>query len=354
MSTIPGVTVSTTVVNRNPVGTSGARVAIIGSSDQAVGVSVATPFEFTTYTQAASALGSTTTNGKMIDMIAQAFNNGAATVIGVVASATGAASDAEYQAALDVLKGYQNIDAIVVESTDLTVATKLETHVDFMATESVFRRGYVGLPSGSAVSDYVTRAEALQNDRMFVCGPNFKDSTGAEVEGGVTAAAMALIAESEADPARPISSAAVKGFNGIYLTVFNADYDTLHNGGVYTAQDRDVDSVMRYLTSVSTGTNVIKEGTISKIRDYVMTNLKSTLEREFKRRKLTTATIKEIKARTLSKFTEWQSQEIVSPDNSVTVVVEQDAVDTTKVNVNVSYYPVKPLNFIDISLTLNL
>lgn len=345
---------TTEVVNRNPKGTNGVNIALIGGADQAVGVTVGVPFTFTTYTQAVSALGATTSNGSLIEMIYAAFLNGAQDVTAVVAAVTGAPSALAYQQSLATLRSYPDIDVVVVEATDATVAGYVETHVDFMATESQFVRGYVGLPTGSSLAAYTARAATINNDRVFVCGPNFKDVDGNEVAGGITAAALAVVAEKEADPALPVNSSAVQGFYGIYLNVFDSDYDTLHNGGVFTATDRGADQIMRYLTSAASGTNVIKEGTISKIRDFVAENMKSTLESEFRRRKLTTSTVSEIKARIISLLSGWKTNEIVSADNSTTVVVTRDTVDLTKVIVNVSYYPVYPLNFIDLKLTLNL
>lgn len=356
MTTIPGVTVSTEVINRNPKGDSEAILCLIGSAQQATAIGgISTPYAFTTYTQAASALGTITTNGILLDMVYQAFNNGASTVVAVVASVTGAGNATEYQNALNSIRTYDGIDAVVVEDTTEAIALLVETHCDFVATNNRFRRGYVGLPAGSSVANYVSRAAAINNDRMFVVGPNFKNSsTGVELSGAITATLGAIVSESETDPARPVTGKSIRGVGNLYLELLDSDYDTLHNGGVFTMTDRGEASIMRYLTSAATGTDIVKEGTISKVRDYVMDTMKSTLESEFRRSKNTLTTRNQIQARVRSLFSNWQSKAIISPDNATTVVVEQDVVDKTKINVSASYYAVYPLNFIDINLTLIL
>jgi hypothetical protein len=355
MSTIPGVSVTTQVVTRNPIGTSDKIICLIGAAEQASAIGgVFQPFLFTTYNQAASAIGTSTTNGELINMIYNAFNNGAKQVLAVVASVTGSGSEAEYQSALDSIKTYDNLQAVVVEDTSEAVALDLETHIADVALDNRFRRGYVGLPSGSLVADFVSRAQALNNNSMFVVGPNFKNSSNVEQEGGVVAAAAAIVAEKETDPAKPITGSAIDGFNGLALQLVDADYDTLHNGGVYTTSDRGNDRVMRYLTTESSGTNIITEGTISKVKDFVASRLKAILESEFNRSKLTNSVVKQIQSRTLLQLTTWQAKEIVSPDAEVTAVATKDGTDPSKVNLAVTYSAVYPLNFIDLTITLIL
>jgi hypothetical protein len=356
MPTIPGVSATTTVTTERPIGTSGKKLAMVGGADQSL-IGVATPFEFTSYSQAASALSETTVNGRLIDMIFYAFQNGAETVVACVASASATPVSTEYEDALAALLLTDGLDAVVVEDTSEAVALLLETHVNSAVADDKYRRGYCGLPTGSiTTTPFTTRAAAIDNGRIFVVGPNLLDSAGVVVPGGITAAAAAMVAENEPDPAKPVSSVSIQGFTGVEKVFLNSEYDTLHNGGVFTTTARNGNiSIMRYLTSyISAAGADVKEGTHAKTRDFVMTKMKTSLENKFRRAKVTNATLKQIENEIKGMIVLWKGQEIVNPDKSSSVSATINSTDPSRVDVNVSYYAVYPMNFINISINLNL
>jgi hypothetical protein len=351
MSTIPGVTATTQVVNNNPKGNASAVGAFVGASDQGNLMYV---YEFTTYTQASSALGTSTTNGSLITMIGQAFLNGANRVIAVTASTSGAVTPLGYSQALDLLLKEDNIDYVVIEGTDATSQGYLKTHVQNAVAEGKYRRGYCGKANGTSIGTYASSAGTLASDRVFLVGPNYLDNTGAPMSGGVTAATYAALAESEPDPAKPRTGMIAQGVSGIETKLLSSDYDILHNGGVATTKSIGGETgIMRYLTTY-TGTSGIKEGTIALERDYVANHLKSKLEAEFRRSKVTGNTLKQIEASILGQLKGWQKQEIVNPDQKISATAIIDDIDPSKVNVDVQYWAVYPLNFIALTLTLNI
>jgi phage tail sheath gpL-like len=203
---------------------------------------------------------------------------------------------------------------------------------------------------------FTTRSAAIANGRIFVVGPNLLDSSGAVSPGGVTAAAAAMVAENEPDPAKPVSSVAIQGFIGVEKVFLNSEYDTLHNGGVFTTTARDGNiSIMRYLTTyISAAGTDVKEGTHAKTRDFVMNKMKTSLENKFRRSKVTNATLKQIENEIKGMIVLWKSQEIVNPDKASSVSATISETDPSKVDVNVSYFAVYPLNFINININLNL
>jgi len=354
MNTLPGVRITTEVISANPKGNSPNIVALVGASEKADMSGVAQPYKFDTYSDAASALGTSTTNGRLIDMVKSAFDNNASEVVVSVASITGSGSPAEYVIALEALRSRDDLSAIAVEDTTAPVATSTEVVIDFMANEYKYIRGYVGLPTSSNIAAYTDRASLLDNDRMFVSGPNYKDIDGNELPGGITSAINAMIAENEIDPAQPITYTPAQGVDGIGLTLFNADYDTLHNGGVYTTQQKNtVTRVARYLTT-ATGTDEIREGTISKSRDFVAISLKNLLEGRFVGQKLVDSTIADMDAEVNKRMKELQDEAIVSPDQDFSVIVKKTPNTNDSVDVIVNYYAVYPLNSINLNLTINI
>ena len=356
MTTIPGVTARTTVTTQRPIGTSGKKLALIGGADQAL-IGVLTPFEFISYSQAASALAETTVNGKLIEMVYYAFLNGAESVIAVVASASATPIASEYEDALDSLLLVIGLDAVVVEDTSSEVALLLESHVDQATNDDNYRRGYCGLPEGSVTTAVFTaRAAELANGRAFVVGPNLLDSNGVVVPGGITASAAAMVAENEPDPAKPVTGVAIQGFTGVEKIFLNSEYDELHNGGVFTTTARNGNlSIMRYLTTyISASGTDVKEGTHAKTRDFVMNKIKASLETKFRRAKVTGSTLKQIENEVKGMMILWKGQEIVNPDQPTSVSAQIDETDPSKVNLEVSYFAIYPLNFIDINISLNL
>lgn len=353
MSTIPGVVVSTTVINNTPKGSSTTTGAFVGAADQSL-VGVLVPYTFSTYSDAVSALGATTTNGKLIQMISGAFANGASKVVAVVVAVTGAGTDLGYQQALNKLLVEDGIDYVVVEDTGSTVAGYLKTHLQSAVSEGRFRRGYCGLPTGSAVATYVSRAQAMAYDRIFVVGPNYLDVNGVEMAGGVSAAIAGAAAEALSDPALPRTGLIVNNVSGIALKLLVSEYDQLHNAGVLTTKSKNGDiGIMRYLTTYVGSTN-IQEGTIALQRDYVQNGLKALLESKFKQAKVVAKTLTSVQSTVLSYLKGLQDSEIVNPDFSIACNVQQDTYDKSKILVDASYFAIYPLNFIQISLKLNI
>jgi hypothetical protein len=351
MNTIPGVTAITNVVSNTPKGNATAIGCFIGGADSGV---VGIVYSFTTYTQAVSTIGSTTVNGKLIQMISQAFLNGANTVKAMIASVSGQPVDIEYQNALNILLKEYGIDYVVIEGTSSTAAGYLKTYCQNSVVENKPQRGYIGMDNGTTIGAYVTRANSIANDRIFLVGPNFKDNNGILMNGGVTAATVAAGCEAIQDPAKPRTRLILQGVSDIETKLLTSDYDILHNGGVLTTRNENGDvGIMRYLTTYI-GSSGITEGTIAQERDYVQKNLVSKLTQEFKGSKMTTNTLKQIESSVLGKLREWQAQEIVNPDKVIACTAIQDPNDPSKANVDVQYWAVFPLNFISLTLTLNI
>lgn len=350
-TTIPGVQATTTVVSNTPKGNATSVGCFIGGAD---GGQIQNVYNFSTYTDAVSAFGSTTANGQLIKMISAAFLNGANTVIAVVAAVSGVPSDLAYSQALDLVLKEDNIDYVVIESTSSTAQGYLKTHLQSCLTEYKFRRGYCGMANGTTVAQYVSRAQTLAYDRLFLTGPNYLDNTGVVMSGGVTAATNASLAELDSDPAKPRTGAVAQGVSGVELKMLNSDYDSLHNAGVFTTRAKNGDvGILRYLTSY-VGTSNIQEGTIALERDYVANNLTNHLTTQFRQTKLTKKTVAQVQAAIVSDLTDWQKKEIINPDKSIVVNVSQDSTNPSKINADVGYWAIYPLNFIQLNLTLNI
>ena len=79
---------------------------------------------------------------------------------------------------------------ILCDSSELTIQKALKTAVETASAARGERIGVIG-GSGDTAAQLVTRAEAINSERMVLVGPDMKDESGKALSGVFAAAAVA-------------------------------------------------------------------------------------------------------------------------------------------------------------------
>ena len=137
------------------------------------------------------------------------FANGASTVYAVRVDAGGGLE--AYQAAFAALANC-DVQVVVCDSSELTIQKALKTAVETASAARGERIGVIG-GSGDTAAQLVTRAEAINSERMVLVGPDMKDESGKALSGVFAAAAVAGAIACGADPAVPLNGAELYGIS---------------------------------------------------------------------------------------------------------------------------------------------
>ena len=161
------------------------------------------------------------------------FANGASTVYAV---RTGEAADLEaYQAAFAALESY-DVQVMVCDSSEVNIQKALKMAVETASAARGERIGVIG-GSGDTAAQLVTRAAAVNSERMVLVGPDMKDENGTELPGVFAAAAVAGAIACGSDPAMPLNGAELYGIGGLQSVYSDNDIDLLVQGGVTPLED---------------------------------------------------------------------------------------------------------------------
>lgn len=161
------------------------------------------------------------------------FANGASTVYAVRVGAGGGLE--AYQAAFAALANC-DVQVVVCDSSELTIQKALKTAVETASAARGERIGVIG-GSGDTAAQLVTRAEAINSERMVLVGPDMKDESGKALSGAFAAAAVAGAIACGADPAVPLNGAELYGIGGLQSVYSDNDIDLLVQGGVTPLED---------------------------------------------------------------------------------------------------------------------
>ena len=149
--------------------------------------------------------------------------------------------------------------------------------------------------AGAEVSELVSRAEALNSERVVLVGPDALDGGGKPLSGVFAAAAVAALAASAPDPAVPLNGAKLKGLTGLAEDYTDNDIDRLVRGGVTPLEcvAGTVSPVRGVTTRTKTGgvpDATWRELTTILIVDDVIPAVRSALRSRFSRSKNTART----------------------------------------------------------------
>lgn len=278
------------------------------------------------------------------------FANGASTVYAVRVGAGGGLE--AYQAAFAALANC-DVQVVVCDSSELTIQKALKTAVETASAARGERIGVIG-GSGDTAAQLVTRAEAINSERMVLVGPDMKDESGKALSGVFAAAAAGAIA-CGADPAVPLNGAELYGIGGLQSVYSDNDIDLLVQGGVTPLEDVGgvVSPVRGITTRTKTGSaadSTWRELTTVLIADNVIPAVRSALRSKFARAKNTAQGRGAIRAQTIVELEKKKDAQIIESYGEVAVTAAAD--DPTVCLVEFSFAVAHGLN--QIRLTVHL
>ena len=278
----------------------------------------------TGYAAGVAAFGEDTTPG-MSAILKLLFLNGAAQVEAVRVADAGAATD--YEAAFEAL-GKREVQILVCDSSALEVQQALRSAVEEASGQRKERIAVVG-GSGESAAELVTRAAALNSERMVLVGPDVLNSDGKTLSGVFAAAAVAGVLSDSRDPAVPLNGAELKGLGGLSEEYSDNDIDLLVRGGVTPLESvAGVISPVRGITTRTTTGGAVdttwRELTTILIVDDIIPAVRASLRSKFARTKNTVRTRSAIRSQVIVELEKKLAAEIIDSYGDVSVTADAD------------------------------
>ena len=272
----------------------------------------------------AAAFGEDTAPG-MGTILRLLFENGASTVTAVRVADEGAVED--YQRAFAAL-GKEDVRVLVCDSGEEAVQQALRAAVEEASAARRERIAVVGC-AGAEPAELVSRAEALNSERMVLVGPDALDSAGKPLSGVFAAAAVAALAAAGGDPAVPLNGGELKGLGGLAQDYGDNDIDLLVRGGVTPLECAAgvVSPVRGITTRTKTGgasDATWRELTTILIVDDVIPAVRSALRSRFSRSKNTARNRAAIRSQVIVELEKKLAAEIIAGYDGVTVTASEE------------------------------
>ena len=338
------------VYDASAVVTAGRGNKTVGVAAKAVRGTVGEAVILTGYAAGVAAFGEDATPG-MSTILRLLFSNGAATVAAVRVADEGALTD--YEAAFEIL-GKQDAQIVVCDSADTAVQQALRTTVETASGQRRERIAVVG-GDGDTTAELVTRAAALNSERVVLVGPDALNSAGETLPGVFAAAALAGVLADGGDPAVPLNGAEMAGLGGLVEDYSDNDIDLLVRGGVPPLESvAGVISPVRGITTRTTtggaADTTWRELTTILIVDDIIPTLRAALRSRFARAKNTARGRSAIRSQVIVELEKKVAAEIIDGYGEVTVTASEE--DPTVCLVEFSFAVAHGLN--QIYLTVHI
>lgn len=298
----------------------------------------------TSYAAGVAAFGEDSEDTYMAALLRLLYLNGAASVAAVAVAGTGTKDD--YAAAFDLLGEVEDIGVMLCDSGELTVQQALRDSVVAVSNARRERIAVAG-STGETVSQLITRAKALNSERIVLVGGEGLSGSGDRLGGVITAAAVAGVIAAGTDPAVPLNGAELSGLYGLEKTYSDDEIDLLVRGGVTPLESRAGSvSVVRGITSRTTTGDAAdttwRELTTVLIVDDVIPQIRNALRRKFSRSKNTAQTRSAIRSQVIVELENKRHAEII--DSYSDVQVRAAEVDASVCEVEFSFAVAHGLN----------
>lgn len=338
------------VYDASAVVTAGRGNKTVGVAAKAVRGTVGEAVILTGYAAGVAAFGEDATPG-MSTILRLLFSNGAATVAAVRVADEGALTD--YEAAFEIL-GKQDAQIVVCDSADTAVQQALRTTVETASGQRRERIAVVG-GDGDTTAELVTRAAALNSERVVLVGPDALNRAGETLPGVFAAAALAGVLADGGDPAVPLNGAEMAGLGGLVEDYSDNDIDLLVRGGVTPLESvAGVISPVRGITTRTTtggaADTTWRELTTILIVDDIIPTLRAALRSRFARAKNTARGRSAIRSQVIVELEKKVAAEIIDGYGEVTVTASEE--DPTVCLVEFSFAVAHGLN--QIYLTVHI
>lgn len=336
-------------------------ILLVGAVNKADGettttVDPNTKFSISGTTDATGYFGSLSVIPKMVRVLIQ---NGVDNICGMIVDST---SETKYADALSATLTEQNIKVILLD--DFTTAanlTALKTHLTVAESNDLFRYSVVAptIAQTATQSSLVTFAATVDSNRIFIPAAVFTiDDTDQSPEINASALAALIMTETD-DPALPMNSVSVVGFNGVKRPMLESEMNILVTKGVTPFYlDGTSPCVWRLVTAAvtvaqggagSNNTGIWTEGTTRFIADYVLENNEAMLRVKYKRTKNIPRVLKAIRDDLKINMEKFEGLEIIENWDESTLTVIKDPNDNFGALVDYEFDVVTPLYTITIT-----
>jgi hypothetical protein len=271
---------------------------------------------------------------------------------------------ADYWVAITKMEEDEDKTIVVCELNDDDtaglIATMCLNSYNNYNTPCVYFRGSELADTEATVA---AKAIAMNDDRGFIIYPLLTDFNGKTVSGGECAAATAGAIAWNGVPRLNHNFTEFSGFGGVTKKI--ADMDGLISAGVIPVELKfNSIHIVRFVT-----TNTLKdgipdytwqEGAVRLNVDFIEKAISRDLQQKFLQKGNTSQVRIAIKSEVAVMLGKYASMDILVPDEVTntpayrTPVVTTDVADRTKVNVDISVSPGRPLNFIALNFKVYL
>lgn len=291
-------------------------------------------------------------------MVRVLITNGVDNMYGVVVETSEDGNTEElYDAALTASIAEQTVKVILFDSNANEVISACKTHLALCENEDMFRYA-VFAPDNDKTSqmELTEFAEKINNNRIFVPGPSFVDSSAELVDGRLASAGIgALIMTETDDPALPMNGVQVRGFGGVNRAVLYSEREILANKGVTALFTEGNAPTIHRLVTTSTD-KVWQEGTTRFIADYVLETIETTLRQNYKRTKNVARVLGDegIRGTVKTLLQDFDDREIIENFDETTLTVVKDPADAYGALIDYEFDVVTPLYTITINQHMKL
>ena len=316
----------------------GAVVGLVGVNQKAPAGVVQV---FTGYEKAVTALGFGGQEA-MSELVRLALRNGASAV-----AAVAVADREQYESGFLALEQLENLSVVICDSTEEQVQQLMRDSVERASRVRRERIAVAACPGAVTVDGCISRAKALNHERVVLAAPGCVDSRGEGMTGLLCAAAMAGAIAGETDPAVPLGGAELKGMFGMAEQFTDRELDRLILGGVTVVENLGgVVSVVRGVTTRTTtggeADDTWRELTTIRIVDDVIPGLRNALRTRFRRAKNTARSREAIRAQVVLELEHKLEREIITGYEDVAVTA--DPREPTRCLVDFSFTAAHGLN----------
>lgn len=301
-------------------------MAVVGTAQGLSGL-----YTVTSYTDAIGTFGADSGVGRMLKA---AYENGAGTVLVYCVESDDLSG---YQKAFSAVLAEKKASFCCAQSTAEEVQTALRDAVERASGQKGECLGVVGMDKPGK-AELLSRAAALDSERMVLLGPDvYGWDEESALGGSVAAAALCGVLAAQTDPALPLNGAVLAGFTGVTAGYEDTDVDALVQGGVTVLEAYGGNvSVLRGITSrqtVGDGNDTTwRELNTVLIVDDVIPGIRNTLAARFPRAKNNAATRGAIRSTVIMELESRVEREIIDGYSDVTAEVSSTDAGTCVVS----------------------
>ena len=289
-----------------------------------------------------------------------AFENGAPFVIGVQVTSD---IDAGYTAAIDKLR-YTVSEALptapVALSTSSTVQVYLYNHAKTMSSTTFRgeRIGLIGMAVGSTIANIRAKATAFDSERLVLPYDeptrDVQNSDGTYTERTLDSTYLACAVAgmmSKFDVQEPLTRKVVIGFKALTRQLLETEKDQMAGDGVLLFESKAGVITVRHQVTTNNNTPEEAEISVMQIRDYVIKNVRNSLDDVYIGGAITSRTRADVVTSVDAVLSKISEEGAIVAWGDITA--SQNATDPRQIDIGFSIKPAYPLNIIMITFTIN-